>query len=56
MFETSLEKQEDSPLQSLLEGAFLLLRFDKILKELDPPEKENPSNRDDVQGAVNADN
>jgi hypothetical protein len=50
--ETSNEKQEDSPLQALLEGASLLLRFDRILKELD----EKPSNHDAVQEAANADN
>jgi hypothetical protein len=52
MQETSNETQEDSPLQALLEGASLFLRFDRLLKELD----EKPTTHDEVQGAANADN
>jgi hypothetical protein len=49
--ETKDEKESESPFQSLLECAFLLQKFDRILKDL-----ESPSNHTDVQEAASADN
>lgn len=48
MFITAEEKESDSPLQSLLEGLFILLKLERVCVELD-----KPSNHTEVQEAVN---
>jgi hypothetical protein len=45
MIETITEKQEDSPLQSLLEGCYIIQRLNKALEELN-------TNHDNVQQAT----
>ena len=52
MFITADESEQDSPLQALLEGAWCILKFNKLIESLD----EKPSTHTQVQEAVNNDN